>query len=126
MPLKKGASRKTIAANIGREERTGKPHRQAVAIALSEAEKARAKKAKESPSRTVTPRKAPPAAVARPTSRGSTTTMIEQVEDGIEGFVSRNERLISCLLIVIAIILVLVAVFGKPAHKAAAMLYIVL
>lgn len=41
MPLKKGYSRKTVSHNIRIEEQTGKPHRQAVAIALSIADKAR-------------------------------------------------------------------------------------
>lgn len=44
MPLKKGYSRKTIGKNIKAEEASGKPHKQAVAIALSVAEEA-AKKA---------------------------------------------------------------------------------
>lgn len=37
MPLKKGKSRKVIAENIKREQAAGKPHDQAVAIALHEA-----------------------------------------------------------------------------------------
>jgi hypothetical protein len=37
MPLKKGRSRKVIAENIKIEEEAGKPHRQAVAIALNQA-----------------------------------------------------------------------------------------
>lgn len=44
MPLKKGASRKTIGANIKTEMAAGKPQRQAVAIALDVAGKSRPKK----------------------------------------------------------------------------------
>ena len=40
MPLKKGYSRKSIGANIGKEERAGKPRKQAIAIALNVARKA--------------------------------------------------------------------------------------
>lgn len=41
MPLKKGSSRAAIAANIRTEEKAGKPRKQAVAIALSEADAAK-------------------------------------------------------------------------------------
>lgn len=43
MPLKKGFTKDSIGANIKREERRGKPRKQAVAIALNVARKAKRK-----------------------------------------------------------------------------------
>lgn len=44
MPLKQGYGKKTVSSNIKREMKAGKPQKQAVAIAMNVAKKAKRKK----------------------------------------------------------------------------------
>ncbi|CAG4912950.1 MAG TPA: DUF6496 domain-containing protein [Paraburkholderia sp.] len=48
MPLKRGTSKETVSRNIKTETKHGKPHKQAVAIALNQARKSGAKIPKKS------------------------------------------------------------------------------
>ena len=41
MPLKKGSSRSVVSSNISELERSGRPHKQSIAIALSQARKSK-------------------------------------------------------------------------------------
>lgn len=44
MPLKKGSSKKAVSENIRMEMHAGKPHKQAIAIAMHKAGKSKSRK----------------------------------------------------------------------------------
>ena len=47
MPLRKGSSKKVISANISELRHSGRPEKQSIAIAMSEAGKSKPKKKKK-------------------------------------------------------------------------------
>lgn len=49
MPLKQGSSDKTVSKNIATEMKAGRPQKQAIAIAMSEAGRSKPKSAKKDP-----------------------------------------------------------------------------
>jgi len=52
MPLKKGSSRKTVSSNISELVSSGRPQKQAIAIALSESRKSKRKTPKRTMKKT--------------------------------------------------------------------------